>query len=184
MSWQDDRPVYRTKPLPTGSLRGEYLVTEGVLEATRQELVEVALDGIRDCGHEGLVFWGGRKREDLGVITTVVLPEVEHSHGRVHVSRRSYGIAGRRARERGLLLLGQVHSHPGSDVRHSDGDDDLIGLPTEGMLSVVVPNFGVGFQELSEAGIHQLQDGRWVLCSPESVEEGMTTMPQRLDATP
>jgi len=32
-------------------------------------------------------------------------------------------------------ILCQVHSHPGSDTRHSDGDDELVLLPFEGMLS-------------------------------------------------
>lgn len=184
MSWESDRPVYRSKALPTGALGGEYLLTEDVLETTQAELVDFALKGIRDCGHEGLVFWGGRESGNLTVITTVIVPEVQHSHGRVHVSRRAYGIAARRARKRGILLLAQVHSHPGSDTRHSDGDDELIGLPTEGMLSVVVPNFGMGFSGVTEAGVHQLQEERWVLCSEDSVEAQMTTAPGRLDARP
>jgi proteasome lid subunit RPN8/RPN11 len=184
MSWESDPPVYRTKPLPTGALRGEYLLAGDVLDTTREELVGFALKGIRDCGHEGLVFWGGRQSGDLTAITTVIVPEVQHSHGRVNVSRRAYGIAARRARKRGILLLAQVHSHPGSDNRHSDGDDEMIGLPTEGMLSVVVPNFGVRFCGLADAGVHQFQEGRWVLCSEDSVEAQMKTPPSKMDARP
>lgn len=175
------RPVYRTKPLPEDSLRGRYVVTRQVLEVTVTALQEFALAGIRDGGHEGLVLWGGVKSDDLVAITTVIRPRVEHSHGRVHVDEKSFGIAVHQARKAGLVLIGQVHSHPGSDARHSDGDDDLIALPTEGLLSLVVPTFGVGFDSLGDACVHQFQDGRWVLCSPESVAEQMTVTPAAID---
>ncbi len=66
----------------------------------------------------------------------------------------------------GLGLLAQVHSHPGEDARHSDGDDKMVVAPYQGMLSIVVPHYGhVGMTPLSEVGVHQFQDGHWVLCS-------------------
>lgn len=176
-----DRPVYRTKPLPEGPLRGQYVVTEQVLHVTATALQEFALAGIQDCGHEGLVLWGGMKTDNFAMITTVIRPRVEHSHGGVHVDEESFGTAVHQAREAGLVLIGQVHSHPGTDARHSDGDDELIALPTEGLLSVVVPTFGVGFDRLGDVCVHQFQDGRWVLCSPESVDAQMTVTPATID---
>jgi proteasome lid subunit RPN8/RPN11 len=62
-----------------------------------------------------------------------------------------------------LAVLGQVHSHPGGDTRHSDGDDDLIVLPHEGMFSLVVGRYGDGSVDPRDgAGLHQFQDRRWV----------------------
>ena len=63
-----------------------------------------------------------------------------------------------------LAVVAQVHSHPGSDTRHSDGDDKLILMPYEGMFSLVVANYGDGGLLTSEgASLHQYQDRRWVL---------------------
>lgn len=176
-----DYPVHRTKPLPRGPLRGRYVVTEQVLDLTALALQEFALAGIRDGGHEGLVLWGGRKSDELVVITTVIRPRVEHSYSRVHVNEKSFAMAVRQARKAGLVLIGQVHSHPGSDARHSDGDDGLIALPTEGLLSVVAPAFGTALDGLDDVAVHQFQDRRWVLCSPESVREQMTVTPASVD---
>lgn len=177
-----ERGVHRTTPLPTGELDGQYLVTEQVLRVTREELTRFALAGIRDGGHEGLVLWGGRQGDGVTAVTTVVRSHVEHSRGRVHVDERSFGRAARRIRKAGLVLVGQVHSHPGSDTRHSDGDDELIALPTDGLLSVVAPAYGTEFEAIGDASVHQFQDGRWVLCSSESVDDQITVAPGWIDA--
>ena len=73
------------------------------------------------------------------------------------------GRLGRRARALGLAVVAQVHSHPGSDTRHSDGDDKLVLMPHEGMLSLVVAHYGSGpLRPDQGAGFHQYQNGRWV----------------------
>lgn len=168
-------PVYRTRPLPEGDLRGRYLVTEAVIERTREALITVALAGLRDRGHEGLVFWAGLDNGSFTAFTTVVVPDADHSDRGVFVTEAAYGRAASEAKRAGVVLLAQVHSHPGSDARHSDGDDDLIIMPFEGMLSIVVPHYGVGWHEITEAKVHQFQDGRWTLCTDASVRRGITT---------
>ena len=54
------------------------------------------------------------------------------------------GNASRAARALGLSVVAQVHTHPGRDTRHSDGDDDLVLMPYEGMFSLVVGEYGHG----------------------------------------
>lgn len=174
--------VMRTTPLPKGELHGRYLVTEQVLQVTRKELRRFALAGIQDGGHEGLVLWGGYLMEGMTAVITVIRPRVEHSRGRVHVDEGAFAAAVQEIRGAGLVLVGQVHSHPGSDTRHSDGDDELIALPTEGLLSIVAPAYGTEFQTLGDASVHQFQDGRWVMCSPKSVDDQMTVAPAWIDA--
>jgi proteasome lid subunit RPN8/RPN11 len=164
-----DRPVYRRRPLPRGELRGLFLVCEPVISETRNALTSFALAGIDDCGHEGIVYWTGRESTDCTVFLQAIVPVADHSHGRVMVNREEIGRTQRAARAQKLGVLCQVHSHPGGDARHSDGDDDLVLLPFEGMLSIVVPRFGIGFSNVADACVHQFQDGRWVLCSPESL---------------
>ena len=164
-----DRPIYRSTDLPTGELRGLFLLPEEVLARTREALTSFALEGIDDGGHEGIVYWAGREMGDCTVFLQAVVPIADHSYGRVMVDRSEVGRMQRAARSMKLGILCQFHSHPGSDGRHSDGDDSLILLPFEGMLSIVAPFFGTRFRSLSELCVHQYQEGRWVLCSLESV---------------
>jgi proteasome lid subunit RPN8/RPN11 len=76
------------------------------------------------------------------------------------------GEAAHQARSRRLVLLAQVHTHPGDDTRHSDADDNLVLMAREAMFSIVVARYGNGGLTLAEgAGIHQFQDGRWIQVS-------------------
>jgi len=178
---EEDRPVYRTKPLPRGVIRGRYVVAEPLIPATHDALISFALAGIDDGGHEGIAFWAGREVGDWTVLVQAVVPDAEHSDRRVMVGREAVGRAGRVARRQGLGILCQVHSHPGGDARHSDGDDELVLLPFENMLSIVVPRFGRYFTDLAGTCVHQFQNGRWVLCSPESVAQSMIVVPSVVD---
>jgi len=180
---RSDLPVHRTRPLPAGDLRGSFVLAESVIPATREALVSFALAGIEDGGHEGMAFWAGRESEGCGptVILEVIVPDAEHSNQRVMASAEAVGSAARVARAHSVGILCQIHSHPGRDTRHSDGDDRLILLPFEGMLSIVVPEFGIRFTQLSQASVHQFQDGRWVLCSAASVAAGIVIAPAQVD---
>jgi len=173
--------VYRTKPLPSGPLRGRYLIAAPLIDATREALISFALAGIHDGGHEGIAFWAGRECGNHTLLLQAIVPDAEHSEGRVIASRYAVGRVARAARARGLGILGQVHSHPGSDARHSDGDDQLVLLPFENMLSLVVPCFGVRFRTLADVRVHQFQDGRWVLCSADSVASHLILIPSAID---
>jgi proteasome lid subunit RPN8/RPN11 len=85
----------------------------------------------------------------------------------VRADAAATGAAARAARALRLGVVAQVHSHPGSDTRHSDGDDDLILMPYEGMFSLVVANYGNGSLLPQEgAGLHQLQNGHWIHTDP------------------
>ncbi len=161
--------VHRTRALPTAPVRGIFLITEGVVVATIKAMVGFALDGIREGGHEGIAFWAGRELGTATVFLKCIVPRADHGPNGVFVDELAVGQMSRAARADKLGVLTQVHSHPGTDTRHSDGDDDLIVMPFEGMLSIVVPNFGIGVKTLYECGVHQFQDGRWVLCEPESI---------------
>jgi proteasome lid subunit RPN8/RPN11 len=90
------------------------------------------------------------------------------------------GSVAEKARSYRLAVIAQVHSHPGGDTRHSDGDDDLIFMPFEGMFSLVVASYGNGQVEpRAGAGLHQFQDGRWVAI--ERTEQSMIIVPTTLE---
>jgi hypothetical protein len=151
--------VYRHKPLPTGPARGRLVVPQAVVDDT-----VVGLRSFRggDGLHEGIVFWGGTVGSNT-LITIAVVPQAIHTWGSVRVDERAVSAAARALRPYGAGLIAQVHSHPGGGTHHSDGDDDLVLMPFEGMFSLVVGRYASDGFDLGAAGVHQFQDGRWVL---------------------
>jgi hypothetical protein len=152
--------VHRLTPLPTRPARGRLVVTQSTLDSTR-----IALQAFRgvDGRHEGLVYWAGRQMESYSYVLTAIVPQCDHGPFRVVADERAIGAAARAARGQGLGLVGQVHSHPDDDTRHSDGDDQLVLMPFEGMFSLVVGFYGDGgILPEQGAGLHQYQSGRWV----------------------
>jgi hypothetical protein len=167
--------VYRETILPRGEARGKLVVAEPILASTSQAL---RLFAGRDGRHEGLVLWLGRM---IGKDTCVLgchVPESDHGCAHVLLDEAAVGRAGRVARGLRLGVVAQVHSHPGGDTRHSEGDDELILLPRPGMFSLVVADYGDG-SILPEqgAGLHQYQEGSWVRIDP--VEGVLTTVPSQ-----
>jgi proteasome lid subunit RPN8/RPN11 len=81
----------------------------------------------------------------------------------VFIDEAAVATASRAARNCVMGVVAQVHSHPGEDTRHSDGDDRLVMMPFEGMFSLVVAAYGSGgLHPNSGAGLHQYQDQQWV----------------------
>lgn len=179
MSWRNQNPSYRESCLPRGELRGRFLISEGaVLEASRLLPTYRGPDG----DHEGIVFWYGHCDNDLAVITTAVAPSADHSRGRVHVPAGSMAKIGPILRAHGVALCAQLHTHPGGGTVHSDTDDQMVHMPFEDMLSVVVPHYGrFGLLPLDGLGVHQFQDGVWKLMSPASVAGSMTIASSGID---
>ena len=161
--------VYRTRPLPRGALRGQYKLAHNLIEDTQRALGMFFDAGRHEGGHEGLCYWAGREETNLTSLEAVVVPSAEHGKCGVFVSETAFADVARRARAMGLGVLVQVHSHPGRDTRHSDGDDDLIVMPFENMLSLVAPYYGRFLRAITDFSVHQYQDRRWVLCDRESV---------------
>jgi hypothetical protein len=150
----------RRTPLLTGPATGRLTVAEQVVPATRAALQ--ASSG-NHRSHEGLVFWLGRTVGPDTLVLAVAVPPTEHRVDGVFVAEPAVLATSRAAGAVGLGLVAQVHSHPGRDTRHSDGDDQLILMPYEGMFSLVVADYGHGpLRAAQGAGLHQFQNGRWV----------------------
>lgn len=155
--------VHRLTPLPELPARGRLIVSEGVGAPTRAALQASSSRGRPD---EGLVLWLGRNIDDTSVVLACTAPRTSHDWGRVQIDELAVGAAASAARAHGLGVIAQVHSHPGGDTRHSDGDDQLVLMPYESMFSLVIADYGAGSIHPAEgAGLHQYQDGRWIKVS-------------------
>lgn len=157
--------VNRTRELPVREAQGRILIPHAVAEAVARGLASFRSDA--GIPHEGLLYLAGRVVDQTALALVAIIPPCDHSPYRVVADERSIGLSARQARGLGLGLIAQVHSHPGWDNRHSDGDDDLILLPFEGMFSLVVSNYASKGFTHETVGVHQYQAGRWVrMASP------------------
>jgi proteasome lid subunit RPN8/RPN11 len=153
--------VFRLKPLRISPATGLLVVNDNVIKRT-QEALRAFSDATGER-HEGLVFWAGRNIGTHIYVLAAIVPQCDHGPFRVVADRSQMGAVARAARKLGLGIVSQVHSHPGDDTRHSDGDDELVFMPFEGMFSLVIGDYGDGsFDPNKGAGLHQYQNGEWI----------------------
>lgn len=170
--------VNRLKPLPSVPPNGQLIVSDLVVEKTRQLLQSFGESHVR---HEGLIYWLGRRLDQDTLVVSLLAPRSASSPQRVMASAKDIGIAAKCARRDKLSMVAQVHSHPGNDTRHSDGDDQLVLMPFEGMYSIVVAHYGKGgIGHGQGTGIHQYQAGRWVRIT-DDLGPGMIVVPHAVD---
>ncbi len=168
--------VHRLTPLPTATARGRIVVSSAVAERT---IAHLAAEGRREVPHEGLVWWLGRRIGDDTYVLSSVAPPVDSGPQHVFADEAAVGAAAAAARQRRLGIVAQVHSHPGGDTRHSDGDDKLVLMPFETMFSIVIADYGNATMDARGAGVHQYQDGRWVWIV--NADRAVVVVPDEID---
>jgi hypothetical protein len=176
------KPVDDTRKerrLYVAPLRGRFLILEPVI--TELERVLPTYRG-PDGHHEGIAFLCGFERAGETVFTTAIFPDAEHRAGYVRCDEAQFAAASSAARSYGLGLLAQVHTHPKGCTGHSWGDDNMVRPAYEGMLSIVVPDYGLtGLRPLDSLGIHQLQGTQWILAERASIREKVLIIPAGRD---
>lgn len=119
-------------------------------------------------GYEVLVLWLGRV--DAGT-ATVVHAAAPPQQGVRSEDGLGYLVSGetmfelnRLLSDTGLRLIAQVHSHP-HEAYHSEADDRMAVVTTDGGFSLVAPEFGAG-EPFGGWAMYRLVRGRWCEVSP------------------
>lgn len=170
---QVDVGGFRSTPLYYKELVGQFFLTEKLVADTTNVLSLTQFT-------ENLVFWGGFESNGCTFFTTLIIPNVDATSQSVFVDAKEMGIINKQSRQNGVSILAQVHSHPGSYSYHSDGDDNLILFPYNGMLSLIVPYYSQKAKSLSDFSIHQMHGGRWYLAPKYSVEKNIHVVPTEI----
>jgi proteasome lid subunit RPN8/RPN11 len=153
-------------------------IHEAVLEPTL-----CALQQFRDerSAHEGVVYWAGKTHADEWIVTTCIVPEAITTCGSFRTTAASNAHVVALLAAADLVLLAQVHSHPGSAVDHSAGDDRDALMPYESFLSVVVPHYGrTTLWPMKHCGIHRFEKGRFHRLTNREIELHFRLIPARV----
>lgn len=152
-------------------------ISEAVLVNSR-----LALEGTRWAPTEKIIYWAGVKRDSLWLVTTVLRPRAALTWGSFKTT------AGDNARViaylsgAGLALIGQVHTHPGRFVDHSDGDERDAFMPIENAVSIVVPSYGRGgILPLTACGVHRYEGVGYRRLSDDEVNATFCVVPSTAD---
>jgi len=145
-----------------------------------RSLLESSLDVLADIGRrraEGFVVWGGvregetRFRFEAGLVPEQTAHTTEDGL-LVTVHGDALHKINVKLNDNGLMLAGQIHSHP-TDAYHSTTDDQLPLVTVLGGLSVVVPDFARdGLDAYEEFAWYRLAGyAQWVEVEPDEVVE-------------
>ena len=106
-----------------------------------------------------------------GVVTTVTVPHAEQSAGHFTVAAHEMSRAGAHLRTNGLVRLAQVHTHPGSDVRHSKTDDARAYSQRNGAVSIVLAWHASGDPWPTDGAVHVREDDGWRRLEPSEASK-------------
>ena len=161
-----ERPVERRRSCLIETPRN-YFVNESVLQATHSHLKGEGRKLL-----EGLVYWLGWYSEESCIVNSVLVPRGNSRHRGVTVSTEEMVRINTVLRQADLLLVAQIHTHPG-DHGHSAGDDGNAVSSLPGFLSIVVPNFAQTERlVLLRSYVHRYQGaGRWRCLQPDEVNK-------------
>lgn len=146
----------------------KYYIKRNVLDETSDYLKKY---GKRKS--EALVFWAGWLDEKCEAHVTVCkIPNDINWGGGVRVELDGMLQLMDELIIDDLILLAQVHSHPG-DHGHSYGDDLTASSYKKGYISIVVPNFGlIDLQDLSRCYVHEYeQNWKWKLLDETEMKD-------------
>lgn len=170
----------RTSPVPvdsepTGPLL--YLSVAAILETERL---------LRTYGggddHEGIVYLGGLEMMGGAIALTALSPRARTTRGSFTTDTDANTDVVIALGQLGLSLVGQVHSHPGAWVDHSDGDDDGALVRFEGYWSLVVPLFARdGMRPIERCGVHIFRSGCFRRLTASAVGARVRLVPSAVD---
>ena len=146
-----------------------YIINSGVLDYT----VKV-LNDYRNLNpsNEGLVYWAGTRNGDQAIVRMVVAPQASSEERRITTSHSSNANYIKTISKHGFVHIGQIHSHPGTFIDHSLGDDEWTPFKRHGLISIVVEMYGEnGMSKLNTCGVHKYVCGNFERLNEQYIEE-------------
>lgn len=144
-----------------------YKISKGVIQATEKILLEYKS---LKPSNEGFVYWAGSVIENIFYINAMVAPKTDSDEQRVTIPPIENYYYTKSLVTNKLVHIGQVHSHPEDWVGHSEGDNLWASFKSEGLISIVVPNYGKdGMVPFRACGFHRFHNGEFYRLSNKYV---------------
>lgn len=123
-------------------------------------IAEMAVDGRQ--GNEGIVLWAGTLERGVAQVTQFIGlhgPLIQKRPLQMNISPDLFAKVSIFCGRRKLILLGQIHSHPGIFTDLSEVDKRY-GIATPNFLSVVAPHYAQRQQTTwDDCGVHVFREG-------------------------
>jgi len=146
-----------------------YLISNDVIDFTSHILQEY---GKLTPANEGIVYWAGSLNGNKVSINCAIAPETTSSEGRVTIDPMSNFAVVKLLSEHKLSHIGQVHSHPGNWIDHSEGDNEWASFKRSGLISIVVPLYcKEGMIPISKCGVHRFENNNFIRLSDSHVNK-------------
>lgn len=143
------KPLYRPGPPPESRI----ILTDTCLAALQQ-----CMEPEIRQKHEGVCYLVGLSDGHSTVAIAAYRPPAHTTRGSFSVTSPAVAGVVRAAVDRGLQLVGQVHTHPGMAF-HSEGDDEGARFAYSGYASIVIPNYGERLPSLDGAAAFMYRQG-------------------------
>lgn len=161
------------KMTPNDSKR--YFISEEVIEFTKKIFSEY---GNLLPPNEGFVYWAGKINDDKIIINSAFAPDTLSTKGSVEIKSRSNFDFVLFLSNHKLNHVANIHSHSGSWVGHSTGDDFMAPFKKPGLLSIVVPYYGTKNNLLLlHCGIHRFEDAHFFQLSNKYIKNRFKIIP-------
>lgn len=161
---------YAAQPPPIVA-RPVVWVPEHVIDATARVLRS-------NRGHEEVAYWAGIDCGLTATVLTCITPAATTTPGSFQTSALANAVVINWLADQGLVLLAQLHCHPGRCVEHSHGDEVGALTPFENYLSIVVPLYGArGLGDFSLCGVHRFEDGSFRLLRSTEIRHALRVAP-------
>jgi len=132
-------------------------------------------------GVELVAYLDGVRRDGVGVVTTVVLPDAELAPGYFTVPAEAMSQAGQHFRAHRLSRLIQVHTHGGAGCGHSWRDDEMAYSQTPGSLSLVLPFHTRRRPSPYDGLLHVRGAAGWRALTDDEARQTLRLIPAQLD---
>jgi proteasome lid subunit RPN8/RPN11 len=108
--------------------------------------------------HEAIAYLLGLSTGTSTLAITAIKPDAVTTWGSFDVSASAMARVVRAAADRGLHVVGQIHTHP-KLAYHSDGDEEGARIAYSGYASIVLPDYGTHLPSLAGAATFMYQRG-------------------------
>lgn len=144
------KPRYKPGPPPPP----RFVISEACIDA-----LAACLGPEIEGGREGIAYLLGQSDGTTTMALAAIRPEAQVTRGSFMVGAPAMAKVVRAAVDRGLQVVGQVHTHPG-DAYHSDGDNAGARIAFTGYVSIVLPDYGRDLPALTRAAAYFFQAGK------------------------